>query len=775
MGTSDAGPEPDPPRGARDLWARVEERLRRGLEKARSAGATMVASRAWRRHARWVPVGALAGLFVLGLLWARCGLAGCPSPDELLAFRPGGAPALLDRDGEEIGALHPLERLVVRLDSLPGHVSAAIIAVEDRRFRSHGGVDWIRAVGAGLRNATSRGAVQGASTLTMQLARSVFPDRIPGSERSLRRKLLEARVAMAIERRYSKDEILELYLNHVYFGAGAHGIEAAARLYFGRPAASLDVAEAALVAGVVRAPSRYDPRRDLERATARRNLVLSLMEAQGRLSAGDAETARAAPIEVTPDRPLLEPPTVAPYFVEAVRQLLERELGPELYTPGVRIFTTLDPGAQASAEAALIERLQAVEAGRHGRYDGPGYDPSIVAETSGTPYLQGAVVVMDVVSGDVRALVGGRDFAHSRYNRAVAARRPVGSAFKPFVYAAAIRAGFVISQPIADLPFEITPTGSRAWAPRNHDGLFRGPVDMRTSLVRSLNVPTARLGLAVGIPAVVQSARDAGLEGPIPETPATVLGTGSHSPLEMAVAYASFAGGGARPVPRFVVRVEDANGRVLWEPGTVRRREMDPRIAYLVTDMLRNAVDRGTGTGVRAAGYRGPAAGKTGTTQEAEDAWFVGYTPRTVGAVWIGFDRGRAIFRGATGGALAAPVWGAVFAQIEGEEPADWPRPPGVVERSVDPRTGFVVAEGCGSPPDGAVRELFLAEAVPVEACPRADDWVTRFASALQRLFGRGRSEAREAEGGVAAGPPEETAEDADPFLGMRRVPLAGS
>jgi penicillin-binding protein 1A len=759
----------------------------------------------------------LLGAAVAGVLWARCGLSGCPDPGALATYVPGGAPLLLDRDGQVFASLHPLPWEVIPLEELPAVLPQAFVAVEDRRFHRHGGVDWFRVVGAAFRNFGSEGRPEGASTLTMQLARSVFPDRIPRSDRTLRRKLVEARVARSIERRYGKPRILELYLNNLYLGGGAHGVQAAARHYFDRDAAALDLPRAALLAALARAPAHYDPRRFPDRARTRRDLVLTLMEQQARISPEEANDARGRPLEVAQEPPPAAAPTPAPYFVDALRHALEAELGPDAYAPGLRIRTTLDLRAQEAAERALLARLGAIEAGRHGTYRGEAFDPRTPGDRAGTSYLQGAVVVMEVATGDVLALVGGRDYMHSPFNRATSGRRQVGSAFKPFVFAAALESGFPASQPIRDRPFRLVASGTPDWAPRNYDGAYRGTVGMEEALVRSLNVPTARLAMAVGIPAVVRTARRAGIRSPLPETPSLALGTAALSPLELANAYATLAGMGRRVEPRLLVEVADADGTVLYRSPTPRspgaeaiggpggevspigRRApagppdgLDPRVAYLVTGMLEEAVRSGTGWGARAAGYRGPVAGKTGTTQEGTDAWFVGYTPERVAAVWIGLDRPRPFVAGATGGGLAAPVWGEMMAEAESgrEQGPGWTRPEGLVEAMVDPGTGSAVAESCPTRPRDREWRLFLQEFVPAEAClelQRDRRVVARLFGSIRGLFGgRDRTDgpredplATDGEPGeepeVLEASPRERGEAAERYLGVPRVPVRES
>ena len=608
----------------------------------------------------------------------------------------------------------------------------------------------------------------------MQLARSVFPERIPGSQRTFRRKLLEARVAQSIERRFSKQVILELYLNHVYLGGGVYGIEAASAYYFDRPAREFTLPEAALLAALVQAPARYDPRRFPERVLERRQLVLLLMEAQGLIPEATATQARSQSLVVIEEPQAPGPPTPAPYFVEAVRLALDEALSDRAYARGLRVHTTLDPIAQEAAEEEMSSHLREIEMGRYGRYTGPPFDPSVPVGAGGTDYLQGAMVVMEAATGEVLAMVGGRDFRHSRYNRATRGRRPTGSAFKPFVYLAALRAGFVASQPILDRPFHLSRAGTEPWSPSNYDGRHRGPVTMREALVHSLNVPTARLATAVGIQAVIQVARDVGIRDSLPETPALALGTASLSPLELTSAYATLAGLGTSVDPHLITRVEDSRGRILFEVHPTPVDRLDPRHAYLLTDMLGDVVDRGTGNAVRRAGFTGPAAGKTGTTQDATDAWFVGYTPSRVGTIWIGHDQPWPIFPGATGGGLAAPIWAAVMARLEGGEASErWIRPAGIVERSIDTQTGRVLSAGCNLLRRGTPTELFLEEFVPIEACPRPQGFFSRLAGTVRGLFRRGGGEG-EPERSLTGSQSLDGTEPAEVILGTDLVPLVG-
>jgi penicillin-binding protein 1A len=668
-----------------------------------------------------IAIAALAILFAIA--WKLCFFSGCPDVHKLASYRPGGASVLVDRNGKTFADLAPVEGELVTLRTLPPHVGEAFIAVEDQRFRDHGAIDVRRVLGAVLSNVRAGGVDEGSSTLTMQLARNVFPEDLPGQERTLRRKLLEVRVAQEIEDELSKDEILEMYLNHIYFGNGARGIEAASRHYFGRSANQLSLPQAALLAAMPKAPTHYDPRRHPKEARERRDLVLSLMGEQKRISDAEMKAAQAAPLGVVakPRAQRTDAPFAA-YYVEEVRRELEDHLGDDFYAHKLRIHTSLDANAQKAAEEELERQLRAIEAGALGPLSAPRYSASLqVADDGETPYLQGAVVAMDAHNGDVLAWVGGRDFLHSRFDRVKSARRQAGSAFKPFVYATAVASGRMLNQKVLDQPLEISMGGRRSWKPKNFDGGFDGEITLRDALVRSKNVPTVRLAQDVGTHKIAELAQVAGIDPPISEQPSMALGTVAVSPVELAAAYTPFAALGEGVRPRFITRVESEDGKVVWQADEPERKHvLDAAVAYVVTDALEDVLTRGTGTAVRDSGFRAPAAGKTGTTNDGADTWFVGFTPEIVAAVWMGFDRQRPIMAKATGGRLAAPVWARLMSRIYAgrKPPSPWPMPAGVVEGIVDPQTGLLLAAGCAPWSGVATKELFIQGSVPVSVCP---------------------------------------------------------
>jgi penicillin-binding protein 1A len=699
----------------------------------------------------WLAIGIalVLALFIFVFSWERCFFDGCPDVASLTAYQPGGAPVLLDRNGEVFAELTPVERQMVPLSSLPAHVPQAFMAVEDQRFREHRGVDLRRVGGAVLANLRSGDIEQGFSTITMQVARNLFPDRIPGQERSLARKLTEIRVAKEIEQRYSKDEILELYLNHIYFGNRARGIEAAAKQYFGVPAAQLTLAQAAVLAALPKAPSHYDPRRHPEQARERRDLVLSLMEQQGRIHRFMAEEARRGALDIAPPpRQEQTESGLAPYFVEQVRRELEVKFGDLLYHQSLRVRTTLDSRLQRAAEEELSRQLRRVENGELGAFEGSRYFSDAQPSPDGTDYLQGAVVLLDAREGDVLAWVGGRSFAHSQFDRAGQARRQAGSAFKPFVYAAALRDGWVLSQPLIDRPLTLRMANGQIWKPRNFTNEYEGTVTVRDALVRSKNVATVRLAGDVGLGEVVDAALRAGIDEPLSAVPSMALGTATVSPVELTAAYTAFAAGGSVSEPRWLLALEDPEGKAVWKSEPRRREAVSPGVAYLITDVLSEALDRGTGFRVRQAGVRAPAAGKTGTTNDGADTWFVGYTPEIAAGIWVGFDKPRPILEDATGGRVAAPIWASIIrrAYTGRPLPKPWSAPAGVVERQVDPSSGLVLKEGCAPRQGAAYRELFLEEAQPSSWCPGKEPMPRNPFPAQVRASDRARRAAEEAE-----------------------------
>jgi penicillin-binding protein 1A len=549
----------------------------------------------------------------------------------------------------------------------------------------------------------------------MQLPRNLFPDELPRSDR-FRRKACELRLAGEIERAIGKREILKLYINQVYLGDGKYGVEEAARAYFGKPAARVSAAEAAVLIGLVKNPEGYNPRRNPARAVQRRNVVLDVLAREGVITQEQAESAKREELELAAP---LEASGPAPYYVAAVRRALRDRFGDDADIRGLRVHTGLDPRMQRAARDALVQQIEKVEGGEFGRWrhDRPPSGRLQPATGSGSPYLQGMVVVLDARTGEVRALVGGRDFSHSSYDRALLARRQPGSTFKPIVYAAAIQEGLAANAIIETTPVSVDLSGA-AWRP---DDLVPDTVtalSVRDAMALSSNNAAVRIGEWVGVRRVAAMARTLGLSTPVPSYPSVFLGSAEVIPAEFAAAYATLGNGGYRVEPTLISRVEDARGNVLWRAPRNAPQVLDAGVAFLTTSLMEDVIDRGTGTAVRREGFWLPAAGKTGTTNDAKDVWFVGMTPDLVGAVWLGFDQPKQILPNAFGGNIAAPIWARTMkaAYETRGAPAGWTAPPSLVSMPIDMRTGGAATPDC--PPADVRIEYFVPGSEPGDFCP---------------------------------------------------------
>ena len=666
--------------------------------------------------------GALGAGTLVGAWAVICRDGRCPSIASLEAYVPRQTSKVYAADGRFLTELGLERRTLTKLSDIPKHVRDAVIITEDKRFYSHDGIDYFRIFGALARNVKAGSYVQGFSTITMQLARNVFSDRI-SREKTLLRKIKEARVARAIERRYSKDKILELYLNQVYLGNGAYGVETASQRYFGKSVRDVTVAEAAVLAGLLKGPERYNPRRFADRAILRRNTVLELMRRGGAITNADASLAKAYPLQLAERT---ESGDVAPYFVEWVRQELEQHFGKRLYDEGLKVYTTLDVDMQTAAERSLENQLQAIEAGRHGAFKHLTYEAYLARSAEGgetgaanTPYLQGAFVALDPRTGAVRAMVGGRDYGDSKFNRATQAMRQPGSTFKPIVYAAAVHEGFGPAQVVDDSPISLDQVSGESWTPQNYDMKFQGAMPMRKALYQSRNLAAIRTGLAVGSDAVIAMARRFGITTPIPPYPSIFIGSADTYPVQMIGAYSVFANLGLRTTPHSISKVENAQGKVVWQPELVREAVLSPEESWLMVNMMKDVVIRGTGARVWSSGFRVPSGGKTGTTNDGADVWFIGYTADLVAGVWMGFDKPQKIKANAQGGELAVPAWAAFMTEVyrRKPQPPDWPRPDGVVVREIDLATGRLANSSCMG---NIATEFFVQGYEPTKTCTDA-------------------------------------------------------
>lgn len=626
--------------------------------------------------------------------------------------QPPQSSLVLARDGSLIGEIGSEWRTSVPLNSLPKYVPQAFIAIEDQRFYQHDGVDLVGIAGA-LRDAV-RGNVRGASTITQQLVGNMHPDLVDRSDRSIVRKLREQAAAREMERHYTKEQILEAYLNQIHFGHRWYGVEAAARHYFGKKASQLSLAEAATLAALPKGPALYDPIAHPDRARARRNLVLSLMAEQGYITKQQAEAAKREPLKVAPGAGFSAP---SMYFVDVVRIQAQRA-GFPVGSGGYRIHTTLDPALQRAAVEALSEGLAEIEhrpGYRHPRYsDRP-------QGKGKADYLQGAIVALDPYTGDVRALVGGRDYAASPFNRAVDGMRQPGSAFKPVVYLAALEAGIPPNALLADTALAIPLENGTVYRPANADGGYLGPITLRDALAYSRNTVAVQLAMHVGLGRVVSMAQRLGIAAEIPAYPSSAIGAAAVQPLDLVTAYAAIANLGARVEARFITSIEDATGRTVWSnPIQPPRQVLAPAVAFSVRDMLRDVVERGTATAVRRyLPETVPVAGKTGTTDDNTDVWFVGMTPEIVAGVWLGFDRPRPIAPGAAGGTLAAPIFARMVQRAGSWRGAPWIAPAGMIVAELDRASGALAEPA--TPLDRRYTEYFVPGTEPLRL--RLDSW----------------------------------------------------
>jgi penicillin-binding protein 2D len=635
---------------------------------------------------------------------------------------------VLARDGSIIGEIGREIRTNLSIKSMPKYLPQAFVAVEDHRFYQHDGVDVVGIAGALKDNIF--GERRGASTITQQLVGNMHPDLIDRTDKSIGRKLAEQSAAREMERHYTKDQILEGYLNQISFGHGWFGVEAAAQHYFGKSAAKLSLPEAAALAAMPKGPALYDPLKYPDRVRQRRNTVLALMADQGYITPAQAERARAAPLATTTNGGYS---AYSPWFVDVVRIQAQRA-GIPVTQGGYRIYTGLDPILQNAATASLLE--EAANAESQPGWAHPKYAPgsrSTPART--TEYLQGMVVAIDPASGDVRALVGGRDYRDSQFDRAVDGMRQPGSSFKPIVYAAAIADSLTANTIFVDSALSIPLPNGTVYRPENAEGEFSGPVTLREALAKSLNVIAVELGMRLGMDSISNLAYRMGITSKIAPYPSSAIGASVVQPLDLVAAYTTFANLGTPMEPRFIYRIEDRNRKVvLSREIQALAPALDPRVTYVVRDMMRDVVERGTASSIRRYLPASiPVAGKTGTTNDNSDAWFIGLTPDLVAGVWLGFDKPVSIAKGAAGGSLAAPVWGKMVAKYYASQPQlvashateQWLPPLGVIMGDVDRITGELATDQ--TPADRRYTEYFVEGTEPVSL--RADPW---------KLFGWG-------------------------------------
>jgi penicillin-binding protein 1A len=690
--------------------------------------------------------------FAAALVGASAGLllvysTDLPQVDDLERYRPSSITELYDDQGRIIGSFALQRRVVATYDDYPQVLRDALISIEDKDFYRHWGVNVWRIIGAAYRDIQSGGRVQGASTLTMQLARNLFlsPDR------SFQRKIQEVLLATQIERKFTKQQIFTLYANQIFLGHGAYGFESASEYYFSKPAKKLALDEAALLAGLPKAPGYYSPIIHPDRALKRRNLVINAMLEDGKITAQDAIVAKARPIQLNLQH---DPNSLAPYFVEDTRRYLESKYGTDqVHEGGLRVYTSLDMDLQKAANQAVLNGVAAYER-RHGwknhlvnvlshdvtldNYSHPDWDdePGVTGYlhalvTAVTPrqatvkfsryhasvtqtdagwtrkklpnilkpgdlcYVkilslgpdgaaavsleqdsgaQGALVAIDNATGEIKAMVGGRDFAESKFNRATQALRQVGSSFKPYVYTTAIEQGASPDDTILDAPITFE-TASGPYTPHNYDEKFEGTITLRRALAQSRNIPALRLADRLGIKTVIDYAHRFGVTSNIPAYLPVALGSAEITLLEQTSAYSVFPNDGVRITPRYITKVTDYEGRVLEEDFPDVKDVISSSTARIMTSMLRDVVQHGTG--IAAASLKLPLAGKTGTTNDFTDAWFVGFSPSMTSGVWIGYDEKKSLGSRETGAHAALPLWiDFMKFALAGKDPGDFQPPP---------------------------------------------------------------------------------------------------
>lgn len=665
-------------------------------------------------------------------------LVGLPDIRALEEYTPSLSTKVYDHVGEVIAELSIERRALLPLSKIPVDLQNAILAIEDDQFFKHWGISPRGIVRSAVKNLLARRVVQGASTITQQLAKQIFLTR----QRTIARKVREILLAIQIERNFSKPEILQLYLNQVYFGEGAYGVEAAALIYFGKEVKDLTLADCALLAGLVRAPRANSPFFKPEQALRRRNIVLQRMQEEGFITAKERETAQAEPV------PLSKPLTMAtqaPYFVEHVRKRLENRYGYNtLWRGGLKIQTTLDLRAQKVVEETMEKALADFDAKALAEWEkrmaeGGLSEDGIELSTSPPAKIQGAFLLMDVKTGAIRAMAGGRD---GIFNRAVQARRQPGSTFKPFVWAAALQSGLTPASIVDDSPLAYYYDGRdwrllegatdqysinlatapfasspdfKIWVPGNFDGKFLGPVTLRRALASSRNIASVRLIEKIGPPVVVELAHKAGIRSDLDPVLSLGLGSSVVTLLEMANAFGTFANGGIHVVPYTIERVEDPAGKQLESHIPAETEAMSPQLAYQMVSMMKSVVDYGTAT--RARELRRPLAGKTGTSNDNRDLWFIGFTPDTVAAAWMGYDDFASLGRKDwTGGATVVPWWTEIMQQLFKESPKrDFPVPAGIVFHKIDSTTGMLALPTC--PRAKILLEAFQEGNEPSEYC----------------------------------------------------------
>jgi 1A family penicillin-binding protein len=589
---------------------------------------------------------------------------------------------LFDSQNRFVGRILPEKRYWVSIDRIPDFLQKALVAVEDARFYEHGGID-VRGIARALVKDVVKGRLaEGGSTITQQLIKNKY---LSGAK-TIERKIDEARMAMEFEKKYTKKQILEMYFNEIYFGNGAWGIGQASRVYFDKNPEELTDAECSLLAGVPKNPGRYNPLGNPAKVTGRRDVVLGRMLSLEMITPRQKQNLRANP-------PTVIPSGQAPYYIAHIRSRLVERYGAQIIDQGgLDVITAMDLNLQKLAEKTLSEGVKKV-----------------------SPQLQGALLCLDPVTGDVLAAAGGVDYTQSQYNRAFLARRQPGSSIKPLIYAAALEKGVTAGSIWDDTPVAYNRGNKEIWKPLNYGREQYGEISLRKALAYSNNVITVKLLESIGVPYFVDFARGMGLSLRSQNDLSLALGTEEVTLNDLVQAYTPLANNGARSEPRVIIRIYDRNRRTWTENPPVVTPALSPAAAFVTTSMLQDVMIYGTAKSLKKFNSNRPSAGKTGTTDDYRDAWFVGYTPQLITGIWVGYDRPRPGGKGFTGGAVAAPVWEKFMRQaLAGKPVADFTKPDTVVSAAIDPTTGYLATSDCPE----SVDEFYIAGTEPVEYCP---------------------------------------------------------
>ncbi len=634
-----------------------------------------------------------------------------PPMAEVQSYQVNSGSEVYDCKGKLIHIFAVENRKLTSYNNLPPHLIHSLLVIEDANFYDHWGVDIFGLVRALIVDVITWDFAQGGSTITQQLARNMFLN----LDKQLPRKIKEAMLAVLIEKNFTKEEILEIYFNKIYFGGGIYGIETAAYRYFGKTTKDLTIGEAAMLVGMIQRPNYFSPTKNPEKSIQRRNFVLSQLYRQGYIN--DIQYEAALNEKLSLDLHKFVSSLNSNYFIDYIRIRLERKYGTEtLFNGGLKIYTTLDNELQLFADSTMNNHLKTMEMNRNypDKYDNY---PATLSNVKAN-YLQGGVFALDPNTGHVKIMIGGRNFRHSKFNRMTQAKRQAGSAFKPILYTAAVEKGYTPSTILNDSPVTFIKDGKIYWEPKNYEKSYYGYITLRNALKKSMNVSAAKLIYDVGPQSVVDIAKNFGLTTNIPPYMSISVGSCEVIPYELISSFSIFAANGERVTPIFYTKITNHQGKVLEEVKTEKVKVLDPKVAWIMTDLMKTVVNHGTAFPIRSWGFNTPCAGKTGTTDDYRDAWFIGYTPKLVLGVWTGFDDNTAMGSGMTGAVATLPIWipiakKAVYEQLKAGEDteADFERPEGIIEETVNSNTGFL-AKYSG---EAVIKEVFINGTQPVK------------------------------------------------------------